>query len=249
MIVQMSWHEGYPLSQTLFTSLHLNNLLSSDNKPLDKLLLHTSQYDKSEPGYTLATKVLRAYCLGIAKSCDLVIREILSEHYYEEEDFVTQTFTRDLLSMINDNDVIRLLAEATASLSALNLSDSIKSAIKDRLELRQALLEAYSHTQAGPKADSREYWNAVIERLGPVEKSHSLGKLVPEAFSVRVQKFLASNTPPRPMIKVTWSEAFTKLRRMCEDNVAAYKLCDLAHTSNPHAFMVGIRVETWSPIC
>lgn len=237
----MAWHEGYPLSQTLFTSLHLNNILSSESKPLARLLFRTSRNDKAEPGYSLITKILRAYCLGIAKCCDIVIRQIISEHYYEEEDFVTQTFTRDLLTTTNALDILHLLEDAKATVAKLQIPTNMRIAILDRLDLRQALLEAYCRTRLGPAADDREHWESVLSRLKPLESSHNLGKLVPDAFSVRVQRFLASNTPPRPAIEVTWTEAFTKLKRMCEDNVNAYKLCEIADTPRPQAFLVCYR--------
>ena len=77
----MTWHMGHSLSQTLFTSAYIDRLLWPDPKTLDQ-----SCFDRNktpEPGNELLHLVLRAYCLGIVKTCDFVRRRIISEHYYE----------------------------------------------------------------------------------------------------------------------------------------------------------------------
>lgn len=83
----MAWHMGYPLAQSLFTSLYLDRLLWPEPRTLEE-----ARFDRgSRPindrgrggGGELLHTVLRAFCLGLVKACDLVYQTISSEHYYE----------------------------------------------------------------------------------------------------------------------------------------------------------------------
>ena len=77
----MTWHMGHPLSQSLFTSAYIDQLLWPDPKTLEQARF---ERDKTPgPGNKLLHLVLRAYCLGLVKTCDFVRRRIMSEHYYE----------------------------------------------------------------------------------------------------------------------------------------------------------------------
>lgn len=72
---------GHPLSQSLFTSAYIDRLLWPDPKTLEQARF---ERDKTPgPGNKLLHLVLRAYCLGLVKTCDFVRRRIMSEHYYE----------------------------------------------------------------------------------------------------------------------------------------------------------------------
>jgi hypothetical protein len=72
---------GYPLSQTIFTSLYIDRLLMPTPTSLEQ-----TYFDKGgscsvdEP---LTLQVLRAYCLGLIKTCWFVNNRVRSEHYYE----------------------------------------------------------------------------------------------------------------------------------------------------------------------
>ena len=78
---QMAWHMGHPLSQTIFTSLHIDRLLSPSPSTLDQTHFDKSEgYSKKEP---LTLQVLRAYCLGLIKTCSFVNNRVKSEHFYE----------------------------------------------------------------------------------------------------------------------------------------------------------------------
>lgn len=73
----MAWHMGYPLSQTLFTSVYIESLLVPSPKKMEDA---DFVRNKERPPML---SVLRAYCLGLLKACGFVNDSIRSEHFYE----------------------------------------------------------------------------------------------------------------------------------------------------------------------
>ena len=80
LISQMAWHMGHPLSQTIFTSLYIDRLLSPCPLSLDQTYFDRSESCEDEP---LTLQILRAYCLGLIKTCSYVNNRVKAEHYYE----------------------------------------------------------------------------------------------------------------------------------------------------------------------
>lgn len=78
--MQVAWLMGYPLSQTLFTSVHIDRLLWPDPKNLDESVFSRGQ---SIDRASFSHQVLRAFCLTLIKSCDLVLTMVTSQHFYE----------------------------------------------------------------------------------------------------------------------------------------------------------------------
>lgn len=92
---EMAWHTGYPLSQTLFTSVYIDKLLWPETKVLEQAQFHRGDIeDDRRPGPLL--QILRAYSLAVIKGCDFVIAKITARDYFEEEDFCTHTYNRVL---------------------------------------------------------------------------------------------------------------------------------------------------------
>lgn len=78
---EVSWQQGYPLSQTLFTSIHLDKILWPDPQQIQEAhFLRSSDPDLAP---SLSQELLRAYCLGVVKCVDLVLAMVTSQHYYE----------------------------------------------------------------------------------------------------------------------------------------------------------------------
>lgn len=77
----MGWHMGYPLSQTIFTSLYIDRILSPVPLSIDHTLFDRSESAPEDEPVMLQT--LRAYCLGLIKTCFFVNNRVKSEHYYE----------------------------------------------------------------------------------------------------------------------------------------------------------------------
>ncbi|KAK6004217.1 hypothetical protein QM012_009067 [Aureobasidium pullulans] len=227
---EMAWHQGYALSQTLFTSLHMYSLLTPYYRPLNTIVFNAKRTSPEQPD-PLISSVLRAFCLGIIKSCDAVIQEITSEHYYEEEDFVTQTFTQYMLNDVNHEEVIAELHSALDILKTQDLSENIREALHQRLQLRIHLLEALEPLSLVEVVDKTEMWKAVLASVHKLNDTRELGKARPDFFSERVQRHLASNTPPTPMIKTSWEEAYPRFIRMAEDNIEAHRFASIDNPS------------------
>lgn len=77
----MAWHMGHPLSQSLFTSYHIDRLLWPNPRTLEEA--NFDRRGRSGPVKGMLHVVFRAYCLALIKCCDFVHRRIGTEHYYE----------------------------------------------------------------------------------------------------------------------------------------------------------------------
>lgn len=77
----MAWHLGYPLSQTLFTSVYLEGLMMPAPETIADAYFTRNSGDLSHTDPMLL--ILRAYCLGLLKACWYVNERIKFEHYYE----------------------------------------------------------------------------------------------------------------------------------------------------------------------
>lgn len=77
----MAWHLGYPLSQTLFTSVYLEGLMMPAPETISDAYFTRNSDDLSHNDPMLL--ILRAYCLGLLKACWYVNERIKFEHYYE----------------------------------------------------------------------------------------------------------------------------------------------------------------------
>lgn len=77
----MAWHLGYPLSQTLLTNVYVDSILMP--VPAD---ISEADFIRRRPlkeAMPPMHAVLRAYCLGLLKTCWYVVERIKFEHYYE----------------------------------------------------------------------------------------------------------------------------------------------------------------------
>ncbi len=78
--LQMAWHMGHPLSQTLFTSLYIDIILNTEKHSVDNLSFQPTVEPKER---SLTLQVLLAYCLAVMKTCSYVVNRVKSEHFYE----------------------------------------------------------------------------------------------------------------------------------------------------------------------
>jgi hypothetical protein len=77
----MAWHIGHPLSQTIFTSLYIDKLLTSPTREVEDIRFSDGTDSPVEESTPLM--VLRAYCIGLIKTCWHVNDRVKAEHFYE----------------------------------------------------------------------------------------------------------------------------------------------------------------------
>ncbi|KAI5926060.1 Mak10 subunit, NatC N-terminal acetyltransferase-domain-containing protein [Camillea tinctor] len=235
LCLEMAWHLGYPLSQTLLTSVYVESLMNPRPTSIDEAnFTRDPEICEKQP---VLLFVLRAYCLGMLKSCYLVNQLVKDELYYEEEDFVTNTYDRTLLNDIPEASIIGLLQKARSDLRAAgNVSKDISAALDLRLELRIAFMRAIDLStlrQANP--DSLKMpWIQMRGLMEHIEKNHALGKSVPEAFSTKLQRRLASTMPPRPIVQLSFEECYGHFRRLFQDGI---EVTDVLKYSEPQSLL------------
>ena len=78
---QMAWHMGYPLSQTLFTSIYVEALSMPNPRGIEEAYFVRKNGEEANRQPML--QILRAYCLGLLKGCLYVNERVKSEHSYE----------------------------------------------------------------------------------------------------------------------------------------------------------------------
>ncbi|CZR53954.1 probable MAK10 Glucose-repressible protein [Phialocephala subalpina] len=218
---EMAWHMGHPLAQTIFTSLYIDKLLSPS--PISIQQTHfDSRHSFDEP---LTLRILRAYCLGLIKTCFYVNSRVKTEHFYEEEDFVTHTFNRSLLEGIEHNDIFQFLDETTKLLAeSETLPLDIKRALDCRLQFRAQFLNTVELADSRTSDSLVKQWTTLGDFLPYLNSSSKLGKSVPTSFSVKIQRKLASTVPPRPIVQVSQEAAFDHLERLCRDAAVAVEV-------------------------
>ncbi|KAK5009928.1 hypothetical protein LTR28_012695 [Elasticomyces elasticus] len=257
---EMAWHKGYALLETLYTSVHLDNLLHQElsrarkarkatksNKPAKDVSIddvcfradcETDQAGTEPTQIMLIHLVLRAYCLGLLKCCELTIRIITSQMYHEEEDFVSQTFNRDLLSEHDTKEIYGFIQSAyrwLGSTGASGISEKVRVALKDRLFIRQDFLDTLETTIPDSNAwrpNRVGAWRDLRRFASDVGSQQQIGQPVPAAFSEKVQRRFSSNTPPRPIVKLTYREAQRDFDQMLESIGEACQLYELPKTSD-----------------
>ena len=217
--LEIAWLEGYPLSQTVFTSLHLDRLLSHDNRyPYN--LVYGGQADLSTNEACLNHVVVKAYCVALAKCCAQVLVTVQSQNFYDEEDFVTHLFGQELLPHIGNEDAKAMLDDAIRWVVNSNLAKDIKHALELRLQGRKLyMLSAFGE---------ENLWAALTGFIedNMTEQSHALAEASPEAFTDKVQRHLATSTPPRPMLELTWADSQRKWVKLFSDIDEADRLTD-----------------------
>ncbi|KAK0113641.1 hypothetical protein ONS95_013887 [Cadophora gregata] len=222
MCHEMAWHMGHPLAQTIFTSLYIDRILSPCPLNLDQTYFDRRETWEDEP---VTLQILRAYCLGLIKTCYYVNNRVKSEHTYEEEDFVTHTFHQNLLEEIDHEAIVGFLAETIDLIAEAKhiepvLRKSLECRLKFRLQFLQAVEAADSRTSENPK----QLWSDLLAFVPDLKSTLPFGKPFPSSFSIKIQRKLASTVPPRPIVEVGQDTAFEHLERLCLDASVAVEV-------------------------
>ncbi|MCJ1307294.1 hypothetical protein MMC25_000940 [Agyrium rufum] len=224
---ETAWYIGHSLSQTLFTSLYIDALLWPEPKTLD-----AARFDRQTESATensLLHVVLRAYCLALVKCCYYVQQNILRELFYEEEDFVTNLYHRELLPKQASPAITALLDGAINVLNdqlASSKEDvAVIQCLIDRCKWRKSyLLALLEDHEILEHARDMQHWEECAASFQNVMSNRHLGVEVPESFSTKIQRRLASTVPPRPIVTISVEETDAYLRQLVQDAIAAEKI-------------------------
>ncbi|KAL2066239.1 hypothetical protein VTL71DRAFT_2310 [Oculimacula yallundae] len=219
---EMAWHMGHPLAQTIFTSLYIDRILSPCPLGINQTYFDRSESCTDEP---ITHQILRAYCLGLIKTCSYVNNRVKSEHTYEEEDFVTHTFNRSLLEGVEHNIVVGFLEETIAMLERIDdMEPMVQKALELRLNFRLQFLQTVECADSRTSDDTKKNWSDLLAFIPDLKSSLPTGKAFPSSFSVKIQRKLASTVPPRPIVQVSHESAFEHLEKLCLDASVAVEV-------------------------
>ncbi|GLI79937.1 N-alpha-acetyltransferase, non-catalitic subunit [Penicillium ochrochloron] len=225
---EMAWHMGHPLSQTLFTSIYIDKLLWPVPRTIED-----ARFDRVPSEYPLVGLVLRTYCLALVKACDFVHARVASEYFYEEEDFVTQLYNRNLLSTFDSSHFYRLLDQAVDWVDVQEgIEQKLRDAIRSRLLLRREFLAAVDQDLEILDTRSTDSFVSCLTYLKTLTETAALGNAVPEAFSLKLQRKLASTVPPRPIVHIKQEDALAHMKRLCQDAIDMQQMLDYRGPSN-----------------
>ncbi len=138
----------------------------------------------------------------------------------QDDDFVTPPYPRSLLDAIDREEIRDVIQETRKTVHGLRTSWStdMALALDARLELRYAFLRALELTELRSHPESlKTPWMQMQAVLENIRATHALGTAVPECFSTKLQRHLASTMPPRPIVQLSFEEACPQWLRLCED--------------------------------
>lgn len=146
---------------------------------------------------------------------------------------MSNLYNRDLFSRVHVQEVMALLDDEMSSLELMDqeVPEGAKTALIDRLQFRKLFLRALAAPNEWPKSSPDTAWQDCLALLERVIDSAKFGISVPESFSVKLQRKLASTVPPRPMVELKFDKAVGHLKRLCQDSHDVMSLGEL-HGSN-----------------
>lgn len=97
----------------------------------------------------------------------------------------------------------------------LEMSNTHRAAIAARLEFRKEFLRALDLDL--PLEIIAYSWPPVLKGIQALKNTHELGKVVPGAFSTKMQRRLASTVPPRPIVELEFKDALERLQHIVTD--------------------------------
>lgn len=125
-----------------------------------------------------------------------------------------------------------LLQAARGWLNDCELPSALSSALEYRLDLRYTLLQLFHNCEMGDRTSLPPLENSVT-LLKKIEDTLSLGRSTPTvAFTLKIQRRLASSVPPRPMIVIEKDKAFPFIRQLITDATTAFQLLDISSSSS-----------------
>lgn len=157
---------------------------------------------------------------------------------------MTNPYNRSLLETIDRYEIRDEIMEARKIIHDVShtLTDELAHALGFRLELRSAFLRAIelSELRSDPESLSLP-WSQMQGVWEVVNKTRHLGKPVPEAFSTKIQRRLASTMPPRPIVQPSAEETHEHFKKLIADGI---DVLNVLHYSDSQSLLVGFGFST-----
>ena len=129
-----------------------------------------------------------------------------------------------MLSRIPPQEILSILDSARSCLLGLGLNPPLYDALKARLDVRYFLLSMLQNCSVGTPTNTISI-EQIISLVNSVEKTSDLGQAAPgEAFTLKMQRRLASSVPPRPMIVTPKNDAFLFFKQLITDSTRAFEV-------------------------
>lgn len=146
---------------------------------------------------------------------------------------MTQLYNRNLLSLFDASHFYRLLDQAVAWVDEQKeIDEKIRGALRCRLMLRREYLFALDQDLEILDTRSADNFVSCLSHLAALTESVSLGQPVPEAFSLKIQRKLATTVPPRPIVHISPETALAHLKRLCQDAIDMQQMLDYRGPTN-----------------
>jgi N-alpha-acetyltransferase 35, NatC auxiliary subunit len=104
----------------------------------------------------------------------------------------------------------------------------VSDALLERLKLRIALLKTFMCCL--DSMDPSSEISAIIASMETVDASSDFAEPLPEAFSIKIQRRLASSVPPRPMIVVERTESTTFFQQLLANIGSAFHMFKISYS-------------------
>ena len=122
-----------------------------------------------------------------------------------------------MLQKFDASEIQLLLDDALSLLEKSKIEQVLHKAIEKRLIFRQELLTALEADATNLNERRAAGYRSCVILLKSLQETSEMGRSVPEACSLKIQKRLASSVPPRPMVSLEKNEAFTDFQKFCRD--------------------------------
>lgn len=127
--------------------------------------------------------------------------------------------------------ILETAGQTIDELTESSIGDELREAILTRLKWRASVLGMLIQ-HAGGQSPPNTFFQCLHDQLKDQEETHHLGKTVPEAFSTKLQRHLASTVPPRPMVTVSMSQAWAFWRQMIDDCRNVFAVREATHSQD-----------------
>lgn len=112
------------------------------------------------------------------------------------------------------------------------IDQKFRDAIRYRLLFRREFLGALDEDHEVIDTRSTESFVSCLSALQNLTDTVGLGTPVPEAFSLKIQRRLASTVPPRPIVHISTDDALAHVKRLCQDAIDMQHILEYRGPSN-----------------